>query len=129
MAEDTRTERDSMGDVKVPADAMYGAQTQRAVNNFQLSSRRMPASFIRRLAQVKGAAATANRTLGLLPDDLATAIIKAADAIAAGGHGDQFPYYYYYYFHHHHHYHHNDPEPQQSSHRLRTHHSTTAERM
>ena len=91
MAEDTRTECDSMGDIEVPADAMYGAQTQRAVDNFQLSPRRMPASFIRRLAQVKAAAAAANRTLELLSADRAAAIIAAADAIAAGRHGDQFP--------------------------------------
>ncbi|MDH5660618.1 MAG: lyase family protein, partial [Gammaproteobacteria bacterium] len=61
-----RTERDSMGELQVPADALYGAQTQRAVNNFPISGLTMPRGFIRALGLVKIACATANEKLGLL---------------------------------------------------------------
>ena len=87
----TRVARDSMGTVAVPETALYGAQTQRAVDNFHFSSRRMPAAFIRRLALLKAACASANAALGLLDDKRAQAIVVAARTIAAGEHADQFP--------------------------------------
>jgi fumarate hydratase class II len=61
-----RTERDSMGELQVPEDALWGAQTQRAVDNFPVSGQRMPAAFIRALGLIKGACARANEDLGLL---------------------------------------------------------------
>jgi len=91
MPEDYRIEQDSMGEVRVPVDARYGAQTQRAVDNFGLSGLRMPAAFIRALGQIKSACATVNAELGLLDGGIAAAIVQAADAIAAGRHADQFP--------------------------------------
>ncbi|MCK8515794.1 class II fumarate hydratase [Methylonatrum kenyense] len=86
-----RTERDSMGELQVPADALYGAQTQRAVQNFQISGRAMPAGFVRALGLVKAAAAVANRDLGLLDGVRAAAIENAARAIANGEHAGAFP--------------------------------------
>src|SRR5271168_1584875 len=77
-----RIERDSMGELKVPADALWGAQTQRAVQNFAISGQRLPRSFIRALALIKQAAAQANAALGLL---------EAPLAVAAGAHDAQFP--------------------------------------
>ena len=77
-----RIERDSMGELKVPADALWGAQTQRAVDNFPISGLRMPRGFIRALALIKQAAAAANARLGLLDPSIAGAIERAA---AAGG--------------------------------------------
>ena len=71
---DTRIERDSMGEVAVPADALYGAQTQRAVQNFPVSGQRMPAGFVRALLVVKAAAARANVKIGQLPSELGQAI-------------------------------------------------------
>ena len=91
MAADFRVERDSMGELQVPASALWGAQTQRAVNNFPISGLRMPPAFIRALALVKWAAARTNRDLGLLPEAVATAIEKSALEIANGMHEDQFP--------------------------------------
>ncbi|MFN3477435.1 MAG: lyase family protein, partial [Candidatus Methylomirabilales bacterium] len=73
-----RIEKDPMGEVKVPADAYYGAQTQRAVENFPISSRRFPRRFIRALGMIKGAAAQVNRELGLLDPRIAEAIAQAA---------------------------------------------------
>ncbi|HEY7523914.1 MAG TPA: class II fumarate hydratase [Candidatus Limnocylindrales bacterium] len=87
----TRVERDSMGEVEVPADALYGASTQRAVENFPISGLRMPRRFLRSLALVKQAAADTNRELGLLDETVATAIADAAREIADGVHDDQFP--------------------------------------
>ena len=87
----TRTARDSMGDMEVPADARYGASTQRAVLNFPISGQRFPRRFIRALALVKVAAAETNAALGLLDADVAAAIAAAAGEIAAGAHDDQFP--------------------------------------
>jgi len=84
-----RIERDSMGELKVPADALWGAQTQRAVNNFPISGRRLPRAFIRALALIKQAAATANASLGLLDPALATAIAAAAGEVAARAVGDR----------------------------------------
>ena len=69
----TRIERDSMGELEVPASALYGAQTQRAVNNFPISGKRMPEAFIRALLLAKSAAAQANAKLALLPQDMADA--------------------------------------------------------
>ena len=86
-----RTERDSMGELRVPADALYGAQTQRAVDNFPISGMPMPRRFIAALGLVKWAAAGANAELGLLTRDRAMAVQKAALAIAAGDHDEQFP--------------------------------------
>ena len=86
-----RTEHDSMGELQVPADALYGAQTQRAVDNFPISGQPMPAAFIRALARVKHACATANEKLGLLDADRAGAIKKIALQIAEGRYADQFP--------------------------------------
>jgi fumarate hydratase class II len=79
---DFRIEKDSLADVKVPADALYAAQTQRAVDNFPISGLKMPRPFIRALGMIKGAAAKANEELGLLDSSIAR-----ADAGAAGGLG------------------------------------------
>ncbi len=86
-----RSEHDSMGELQVPADALYGAQTQRAVDNFPISGQPMPAAFIRALGQVKYACAIANEKLGLLEADKAEAIKKAALQISDGRYADQFP--------------------------------------
>src|SRR3954467_15956505 len=87
----TRIERDSMGEMEVPADALYGASTQRAVLNFPVSGEPMPRRFLRALALVKLAAAETNRELGLLEPDVADAIAAAAASVADGAHDDQFP--------------------------------------
>jgi fumarate hydratase class II len=86
-----RTERDSLGEITVPADAAWGAQTERARRNFELSGTRLPSEFIAALALIKAAAARANARLGLLPADMASAIADAALAISRGEHPDQFP--------------------------------------
>ncbi len=86
-----RTERDSMGELKVPANALYGAQTQRAVNNFPISGLTMPRQFIRALGLIKSAAAQANSELGHLKKAQAKAIRKAAERVAAGEFDAQFP--------------------------------------
>ncbi len=86
-----RTEHDSMGELQVPADALWGAQTQRAVDNFPVSGQRMPREFIRALGLIKGAAAEVNTGLGLLPKGVGTAIQAAASEVAAGGHDAHFP--------------------------------------
>jgi fumarate hydratase class II len=86
-----RSEKDSMGELQVPEDALWGAQTQRAVNNFPISGMVMPCTFIAALGLVKWAAAGANAELGLLPSDIAVAIQKAAMAVADGKHDEQFP--------------------------------------
>ncbi len=91
MAGGHRIERDSMGELEVPEDALWGAQTQRAVNNFQISGRPMPAPFIRALGLIKWAAANTNNALGLLPDDIARAIEAAALEVAEGKHLEHFP--------------------------------------
>ena len=87
----TRIERDSMGEVEVPAGALYGASTQRAVLNFPISGEGLPPRFLRALALVKQAAAETNGELGLLDPDIAAAIAAAAGEVAEGGHADQFP--------------------------------------
>ena len=86
----TRTENDSMGSMEVPADAYYGAQTRRAELNFQISSLRLPRSFIRAMGLIKKAAAQVNMDLGLLSPDHGEPIIQAAQAVADGRHDDQF---------------------------------------
>lgn len=86
-----RIETDSMGEVRVPAEAYYGAQTQRAVDNFQISGLRMPREFIRALGLVKWAAARANASLGILDTKLSEAIQQAADEVIEGKWDDHFP--------------------------------------
>jgi fumarate hydratase, class II len=86
-----RTERDSMGELKVPAKALYGAQTQRAVDNFPVSGLTMPREFIRALGLIKSAAAEANVKLGHLDKASAKAIRTAAEQVAAGGVDEHFP--------------------------------------
>ena len=86
-----RTERDSMGELKVPADALYGAQTQRAVDNFPISNLRMPRAFIRALGLIKAACAQANNELDLLDGKIAAAIQQGAEAVAGGEHDKHFP--------------------------------------
>ena len=87
----TRTERDSMGEMEVPADALYGASTQRAVLNFPISGQPMPHRFLRALALIKLAAAETNGELGLIDPDVANAIAAAAASVADGDHDEQFP--------------------------------------
>ncbi|WP_376795610.1 class II fumarate hydratase [Thermogemmatispora sp.] len=84
MAEETRIERDSMGEMRVPANAYYGASTQRAVLNFPISDLRFPRAFIRALGQIKQAAAQTNAELGLLDERLAAAIVQAAQEVIDG---------------------------------------------
>src|SRR5215468_9907427 len=91
MTSSFRTERDSMGELKVPAEALWGAQTQRAVQNFPISGVSMPREFIAALALVKQAAARANGGLSLLDARVAQAIDAAASEVAAGAHGAHFP--------------------------------------
>src|SRR5450830_1542837 len=86
-----RTEHDTMGDVQVPANALYGAQTQRAVENFPISGTRLERGHIEALARVKKAAAQANAELGVLEPDVAAAIVAAADEVASGAHDAHFP--------------------------------------
>ena len=86
-----RTEHDTMGEVLVPIDALYRAQTQRAVENFPISGKTLEPQHIHALAQVKRAAALANLELGVISQEIADAIIHAADEIIAGKHDDQFP--------------------------------------
>ncbi|HEU5108276.1 MAG TPA: class II fumarate hydratase [Micromonosporaceae bacterium] len=86
-----RVERDTMGEIQVPADALWRAQTQRAVENFPVSGRGIEPAHIRALAQIKGAAAAVNGELGVLDADVADAIATAAAQVADGGYDDQFP--------------------------------------
>src|SRR6202035_2661353 len=87
----SRVERDSMGEMEVPADAYYGASTQRAVINFPISGQRFPRQFIRALGLVKRAAAEVNGELGLLEPAVAEAIARAAQEVADGAFDEQFP--------------------------------------
>ncbi len=91
MSDDYRTERDSLGEMQVPAEAYWGAQTQRAVENFPISGITFSRRFVRALGVVKKAAAQANRDLGHLEDETADAIVEAAAEVIAGDHDDQFP--------------------------------------
>ena len=89
--EQYRTEKDSLGEVKVPKDAYWGAQTQRAIENFPVSGIRFPSIFIKALAQIKRACATVNRELGALEPHMADAILKSCTEIAEGKFHNQFP--------------------------------------
>jgi len=91
MSKGFRVEHDSMGELQVPAEALWGAQTQRAVQNFPVSGQRMPRQFIRALGLIKGAAAEVNTGLGLLPKGVGKAIQAAAQDVAAGAHDAHFP--------------------------------------
>ena len=86
-----RIETDSFGDIAVPAARLWGAQTQRSLQHFAISTERMPAELLVALAQVKRACAVVNRELGLLRADKADAIVAAADEVIAGLHADEFP--------------------------------------
>jgi fumarate hydratase class II len=86
-----RTEHDTMGEVRVPADALWKAQTQRAIENFPISGRPIESAQIRALALIKAACAQANAELGVIPTDVANAIIGAADEVATGQHDGEFP--------------------------------------
>ena len=86
-----RTEKDSLGEVDVPADRLWGAQTQRSLENFKISGERMPVSLIHALAIVKKAAALVNQDLGTLDTKKADAIVRAADEVLSGRHPDEFP--------------------------------------
>src|SRR6266568_9388363 len=86
-----RIEHDSMGEVRVPVDAKWRAQTQRAVENFPISGQRIERAHIEALARIKGAAAKVNAELGVLDKDIAEAIQEAAAEVAAGKWDDQFP--------------------------------------
>ncbi len=91
MTGDTRIEKDSMGEMEVPADALYGASTQRAVLNFPISGRPVPPVLIHVYGLIKMAAAQTNAELGLLDAEIAAHIIGAAKEVAAGQHDAQFP--------------------------------------
>ena len=86
-----RIEHDTMGEVKVPRDALYAAQTQRAVENFPISGKTLENAHIAALGQVKKAAARANQELGVLDADRAEAIAQAADEVIAGKHNGEYP--------------------------------------
>ncbi|MFD1100774.1 class II fumarate hydratase [Schaalia naturae] len=86
-----RIEHDTMGEVRVPADALYRAQTQRAVENFPISGQTLSPHHIAALGQIKRAAALANRELGVIDQATSDAIVAAADEVIAGRHDDQFP--------------------------------------
>ena len=87
----TRIEHDSFGTIEVPAERLWGAQTQRSLEHFHISSERMPEEIIMALAEVKRACALVNRDLGLLNADRANAIVQAADEVLADLHGQEFP--------------------------------------
>ena len=91
MADDYRVERDSIGEVRVPTDAKWAAQTQRAVENFPISGLTFDRRFIQALGVVKKGAALANRDLGMIEPDVADAIVGAADEVIAGEWDDHFP--------------------------------------
>ncbi len=91
MSDQFRAEADSMGNLAVPADALWGAQTQRAIENFPVSDLRMPRGFIRALGLVKRSAAEVNVDLGGLPADVGAAIAAAAAAIVDGEYDNEFP--------------------------------------
>jgi len=88
---ENRIEKDSFGPIEVPQDNLWGAQTQRSLHHFHISTERMAPELVAALAQVKRAAAAVNRSLGKLPADKADAIIRAADEVLDGRHPDEFP--------------------------------------
>lgn len=87
----TRVERDSLGEVAVPQARLWGAQTQRSLVNFAISSERMPLEVIYALAELKAACAQVNAELGRLAGDKAKAIVRAAGEVREGRHDDEFP--------------------------------------
>src|SRR3954462_6343263 len=87
----TRIEHDTFGPVQVPSDRLWGAQTQRSLQNFDISGERQPKEIIGALTQIKRSSAVVNHLLGLLHEDKASAIIAAADEVLAGQHDDEFP--------------------------------------
>ena len=87
----TRMERDSMGEIAVPVDALWGAQTQRSLEHFAISTERMPDALLMALARIKRVAARVNADLGVLDPPLAEAIVQAADEVLAGAHPTAFP--------------------------------------
>ncbi|WP_409268182.1 class II fumarate hydratase [Massilia sp. BHUDP2] len=88
---ENRIEKDSFGPIEVPADRLWGAQTQRSLHHFHISTERLAPELVAALAQVKRAAAAVNRSLGKLPADKAEAIIRAADEVLEGRHPQEFP--------------------------------------
>ncbi len=90
MAEEFRIERDSLGELQVPVEAYYGVQTMRAKENFPISDLRFPRAFIKAIGQIKGAAAQANKQLGLLDESLADAIVEAARQVSEGNFDAEF---------------------------------------
>jgi fumarate hydratase class II len=88
---ENRIEKDSFGPIEVPADRLWGAQTQRSLHHFHISTERMAPELVAALAQVKRAAAAVNRSLGKLPADKANAIMRAADEVLDGRHAQEFP--------------------------------------
>src|ERR1041384_3623351 len=86
-----RIEKDTFGPIEVPADRLWGAQTQRSLQNFAISGERQPKEIIRALVQVKRSAAVVNHLMGLMSQDKAGAIIAACDEVLAGRHDDEFP--------------------------------------
>src|SRR5438132_9535847 len=89
----TRRETDSLGEVEVPADRYWGAQTQRSLHHFSIGDDRMPKAVIRGMAILKKAAALTNQDLGKLPAEEVKLIVQAADEIIEGKHDDEFPLY------------------------------------
>ena len=87
----TRTEHDSFGAIEVPAERLWGAQTQRSLEYFAISCERMPEEIILALAEVKRACALVNCELGLLPEDKASAIVEAAQEVLSHDHQQDFP--------------------------------------
>jgi fumarate hydratase class II len=87
----TRSEHDSFGPIEVPADRLWGAQTQRALQNFDISGELMPREMIRSLAQIKRSSSIVNHALGLQSEAVKNAIVTAADEVIAGQHANQFP--------------------------------------
>src|SRR5687768_12407003 len=87
----TRSESDSMGAVEVEEGRYWGAQTQRSLENFRIGTDKMPPSLVGALATIKKASALVNQELGLLPAEIATLIVEAADEVIAGKHANEFP--------------------------------------
>ena len=87
----TRTERDTFGPIEVPADRLWGAQTQRSLEHFRISTEKMPAALIHAMLIVKRSAARVNLALGILTPRIADAIVAACDEALAGAHAGEFP--------------------------------------
>jgi fumarate hydratase class II len=91
MSDGVRLEHDSFGDIEVPTGALWGAQTQRSLMHFDISTERMPQALLMALARVKRAAANVNGALGLLESPMVAVVVQAADEVLAGAHPDAFP--------------------------------------